>query len=88
MECRFRGIFLKDISKIKDKKVQESIKDVIRNIEDADSIKEIKNLKKMKNFQDAYRIRINDYRIGIFIEGNVVEFNRVLHRKEVYRYFP
>ena len=58
MECRFRGIFLKDISKIKDKKVQESIKDVIRNIEDVDSIKEIKNLKKMKNFQDAYRIRL------------------------------
>ncbi|MEI6815345.1 MAG: type II toxin-antitoxin system RelE/ParE family toxin [Bacteroidota bacterium] len=88
MESRFRGIFLKDISKIKDKKVQESIKEVIKNIEDADSIKEIKNLKKMKNCQDAFRIRINDYRIGIFIEGNVVEFNRILHRKEVYRYFP
>ncbi|MGH2412635.1 MAG: type II toxin-antitoxin system RelE family toxin, partial [Microcystaceae cyanobacterium] len=36
----------------------------------------------------AYRIRLGDYRIGLFIEGKTVTFARVLHRKEIYRYFP
>jgi mRNA interferase RelE/StbE len=88
MECRFRSSFLKDISKIKDKNILDSIKEAIENIEEADSIKDIKHLKKMKDCKDAFRVRVNDYRIGIFIEGNKVEFNRVLHRREIYRYFP
>jgi len=79
---------LKDISKIKDKNILDSIKETINNIEEADSIKGIRHLKKMKDCKDAFRVRVNDYRIGIFIEGNNVEFNRVLHRREIYRYFP
>lgn len=28
------------------------------------------------------------YRIGLFVEGEEVEFVRVLHRKDMYRHFP
>lgn len=35
-----------------------------------------------------YRIRIGDYRIGIFVEGKTVEFARVVHRKDIYQQFP
>ncbi len=88
MEYKFRAAFLKDVSKLDDKKVKQAIADVVQNVEESDSIKDLKNCKKMKDFQNAFRIRIGDYRIGIFIEKEVVEFTRVLHRKEVYRYFP
>ncbi len=34
------------------------------------------------------RIRIGDYRLGIIFDGETLIFERVLHRKEIYRYFP
>ncbi|WP_333425936.1 hypothetical protein [Microcoleus sp. F4-D5] len=31
---------------------------------------------------------MGDYRIGIKVNDGVVYFVRILHRKEIYRYFP
>lgn len=88
MQCFFREKFLKDLSKIRDKKVLKAIKTSILNTEAVPTLNNIKHIKKLKNYDNAFRIRVGDYRIGIFIEENIVEFVRVLHRKEVYRYFP
>ena len=52
------------------------------------SIDQIPELKKIKGSDQAYRIRVGDYRISIFIENNAVTFARVQHRREIYRYFP
>ncbi|TVM04222.1 MAG: plasmid stabilization protein [Candidatus Brocadia sp. WS118] len=51
-------------------------------------ITEIKNLKKIKGHPSFYRIRIGDYRLGIEYRETTLVFMRVLHRKEIYRYFP
>jgi mRNA-degrading endonuclease RelE of RelBE toxin-antitoxin system len=31
---------------------------------------------------------VGNYRLGLIIEAETVIFVRVLHRKEIYRYFP
>jgi len=46
------------------------------------------NIKKLKGEGDYYRIRVGDYRIGMKVNDGVVSFVRILHRKEIYRYFP
>jgi len=46
------------------------------------------DVKKLKGLGSAYRIRIGDYRLGIEYRETTVVFMRVLHRKEIYRYFP
>ncbi|MGA1264796.1 MAG: type II toxin-antitoxin system RelE family toxin, partial [Prochlorothrix sp.] len=52
------------------------------------------NLLKLKGYDTYYRIRVGDYRIGLEVlhqsdSGNLeIVFVRVLHRKEIYRYFP
>ncbi|XZN91975.1 MAG: type II toxin-antitoxin system RelE family toxin [Microcoleus sp.] len=46
----------------------------------------IVNLKKLKGDDNAYRL--GDYRIGFYFDGETVTFARVLHRKDIYRYFP
>jgi len=46
------------------------------------------NLKKLKGFKTAYRIRVGDYRIGLFISNDTVEFARVVHQKDIYKVFP
>ncbi|WP_245587395.1 type II toxin-antitoxin system RelE family toxin [Cylindrospermum stagnale] len=56
-------------------------------MENAVSLGEINNVKKLKADGDYYRIRVGDYRIGIAVSGDVVIFMRILHRREVYRYF-
>jgi mRNA interferase RelE/StbE len=61
---------------------------VIELTQSAETLAEIPNLKKLQGFKSAYRIRIGDYRIGIFIDGNTIQFARVLNRKEIYKYFP
>ena len=36
----------------------------------------------------AYRLRLGDYRVGIFLVEGVVEFARVVHRRDIYKVFP
>lgn len=43
---------------------------------------------KLKGYQTYYRIRFGNYRVGVGYEEDVLTFQRVLHRKEIYRYFP
>ena len=89
MIVAFKKSFIKDLKKhSRDKKLLKRIQDVILSVEDAACDTEIINLKKLKGESLFYRIRSGDYRIGLIIDGNTVIFVRVLHRSEVYRYFP
>jgi len=51
-------------------------------------ISQISGLKKIRGHKRYYRIKIGGYRIGIEIRENTIVFMRVLHRKDIYRYFP
>lgn len=68
--------------------VRYEVVKAIKNVEDSTSRSQIKGLKKLKGCKNAFRIKIGDYRIGIFIERNNVEFARVIHRKDIYKIFP
>jgi mRNA interferase RelE/StbE len=84
----YKGSFHRDIKKLKDKAIASKLKEVISEIKAANSILEIKNIKKMEGFPGHYRIKIDDYRIGAILSGNMIIFVRFLNRKEIYRYFP
>ena len=88
MVVEYSRRFLKDLDKLNQASVRRDIKDIIAQIENAASLAEITNIKKLKGYQFAYRIRSGDYRIGLFIENNIVELARVADRKEIYKVFP
>jgi mRNA interferase RelE/StbE len=88
MKTEFASRFYKDIDKISQATVKTAISAVIKQIEDSKQLSEIKNIKKLKGHSIAYRIRIGDYRIGIFYENDIVEFIRIAHRKDIYDIFP
>jgi mRNA interferase RelE/StbE len=88
MRVEFLNKFYKDLDKINTQKVKDDIIETIENVEKAKAIKEIKNIKKLKNSKIAYRIRIGDYRIGLFYEKSIIEFARIAHRKDIYKVFP
>jgi len=80
--------FEKDTHKIKDDSVLEKIADCIENVQASGEASAIKGIKKLSGFKNFYRVRIGDYRIGLLIIGDTVQFIRCLHRKDIYRYFP
>jgi mRNA interferase RelE/StbE len=80
--------FEKDTNKIKLKNILNEIADIIENTQKAKNIIEIKNIKKLKGYKKYYRIKLEDYRLGLFIDNDKVEFVRCLHRKDIYKYFP
>lgn len=88
METVFLKKFSKDLDKIKKPKDLRSILEIIELTKSAESIEEITGVKKLTGFEDAYRIRSGDYRIGVFVNSDTVEFARVAHRKEIYKIFP
>ena len=88
MEIKIDKSFQKDTRRIKDKHVLQRIANTIANVQRAKSLEDIKNLKKIQGAQSLYRIKIGDYRLGIIVSNNTVEFIRCLHRKDIYKYFP
>jgi mRNA interferase RelE/StbE len=88
MNVEFRKSFEKDLSKIRDVELLQRIKGVIEEVESIDSLTDLSNVKKLKAEGDYYRVRVGDYRIGLSVSEDAVTFVRVLHRKEIYRYFP
>ena len=68
--------------------MRRRIKEAIERVEAAETLHEVPNLAKMSGSSGFYRIRVGDYRIGLVVEGEEVEFVRCLHRRDVYRYFP
>lgn len=81
MRINIRRSAIKDLKKInvKDKeKIHAKILE-LRNFPDT------ANIKKLTNFEPAYRLRVGNYRILFDVSEDTVEIGRVLHRKDSYK---
>lgn len=88
MKVEFRESFAKDLKGVKDKSLLMRAKEVIEAVEQANSLADIPNLKKLRGGGNYYRMRIGDYRVGVTLESDTVLFVRFLNRKDIYKYFP
>ncbi len=88
MQVVFLKKFSKDLDKITQPKDRKALIDVIQLVKQVDKLEEVPGVKKLSGFNDAFRIRSGNYRIGVFVAGKVVSFARVAHRKDIYQIFP
>ncbi len=88
MKLEFRETFLKDLRGIKDATVKKKVAILISDAENATSLLDLKNVKKLEGSISYYRIRIGDYRIGVKVQEKMLIFMRCLNRKDIYRHFP
>lgn len=88
MKVLYEKSFLKDLKKRNDKTIKKRVEQVILDIKLADNRSDMSNLEKLKGHPVAYKIRVGDCRLGLFIENETVIFSRFLHRKDVYKKFP
>ena len=89
MNTEYLPSFLKDLKALKNTPAFDKVKTLVfEEVPNCFSLEEIRNLTKLTDYEHCYCIRIGDYRIGIFIENSTITFACVLHRREIYRYFP
>jgi mRNA interferase RelE/StbE len=88
MRVIFLKKFSKDLDKINQTKDLKSISNIIQQVEKVNKLEDIPGVKKLVGFEDAYRIRSGNFRIGVFVNDQTVEFARVAHRKDIYKIFP
>ncbi len=80
--------FYKDIDSL-DGATAQLVFDLITIAESVEHIEQLPNLKKLKGYKNAYRVRIGKYRVGLLkIENDIVSFERCLRRDKIYRQFP
>ena len=78
----------KDLKKIKNKKLLKSLSQVFTTLEETDDLFKISSLKKLSGHPDAYRVRIGDYRLGIYYSDNEITIARFVKRNDIYKLFP
>jgi mRNA interferase RelE/StbE len=88
LNVEFKEGFLKDVRGVKNKALLRRVRELIETVEQAQSLDEIVNVKKLKGGGQYFRVRIGDYRVGLMVENGTVLFVRFLARKDIYRYFP
>lgn len=80
--------FYKDVEDL-DSETAQAVFELILLAEAVENIGQIPNLKKLKGYKNAYRIRLGRFRVGLLkIENNTVSFERCLARDKIYKYFP
>lgn len=88
MEVEFLSKFSEDLDSVTQKSIKSKIIRLIELFESSNSLSKIPQIKKLTGHRNAYRIRIGNYRLGIFVEGSKVQFARLVHRKNIYKVFP
>jgi mRNA interferase RelE/StbE len=87
MNIEIRKSFTKDADKLP-APFKRQLATIVDAIEKAGQPNQLPDCKKLTGYKTAYRIRMGQYRIGFYYENKTAELVRILHRKEIYRYFP
>ena len=87
MNILYHKKFLKDLSSLPSGdrvRIEKYAFDHVTTLKAFDQL----GAEKLHGFKFFYKVRFGNYRVGLPYENETVTFERVLHRKEIYRFFP
>jgi mRNA interferase RelE/StbE len=88
MEIRVNKTFLKELARVPASQRKKIEQFVFVDVLTYQKQEDVPNLKKLKGYKYFYRIRFGNYKAGIRIQNNILVFERLLHRKDIYKFFP
>ncbi|WP_271405673.1 type II toxin-antitoxin system RelE family toxin [Tenacibaculum soleae] len=88
MKIIYLETLAKDLKKIKDKKLLKSLSEVFINLEELEDLFQVSNVKKLSGHSDVYRIRVGNYRLGIYYVNNEITVARFVKRNDIYKLYP
>ena len=88
MKTAYRKRFLKDMARLL-VNIRQQVKTFsFETMPQADTLERVGNVEKMKGYANCYKVRFGSFRIGLTVREGTIFSERVLHRKDIYRYFP
>lgn len=88
MKTLYSKKFLRDLAQIPRNERTSIEVFVFETLVQSSSLTETKKCEKLRGYQKYYKVRFGDYRVGFKQEGETLILERVLHRKDIYKYFP
>jgi mRNA interferase RelE/StbE len=84
----YRKKFLKELAALPSKYRIKIEHFVFTELVSVSSSSACAKMEKMKGYNDFYKVRFGNYRLGLKFENNKLICERVLHRRDIYKYFP
>jgi mRNA interferase RelE/StbE len=88
VNIRFNKHFPSDIRKKVPAPVAQRVEKLIDELRQTPDLRTLSNVKALAGHPGYFRIRVGEYRIGFRLVENEIHLMRILHRREIYRYFP
>jgi mRNA interferase RelE/StbE len=88
MKVSYAKKFLKQLASIPSEtrvKIEDFVFDELIS---ASSISSLGKVEKMQGYHGFYKVRFGNYRVGLAIENEVIIVKTVMHRREIYKFFP
>jgi mRNA interferase RelE/StbE len=79
--------FRKQLTKLP-KNDQIAVLDALDTLDEAETFADIPNMKAMQGYKNYFRIRVGNWRIGLFWDGELFQIQDVGKRGDFYKRFP
>ena len=88
MDIQVNKKFLRELAQLPEKERTRIEIFLFEEIEQYKNLQQVPNIGKPQGYQNYFKIRFGNYRAGIKFENNTIYFERLLHRKDIYKYYP
>lgn len=88
MNVSYSKKFLKQLASIPSEtriKIEEFVFNELISVSSTSSLGKVE---KMQGHHGFYKVRFGNYRVGLAIENEVIIVKTVMHRREIYKFFP
>jgi len=88
VKVQYRKKFLTDLARIPASERKAIEKFAFEDLPALNSVAESGKVERLKGSKNCYKVRFGSYRVGLKLEEDTASFERVLHRRDIYRFFP
>ena len=88
MKVKVKKRFIKNLESLGRRELVDESEFALKSAEEASKPEDIPAFKWLTGYSNYSRIRIDDYRIGVRIDGDSITIICLLHRSVVYKEFP
>jgi len=88
LKVEYHKRFLKELSRIPSHTRSKIERFAFEELPNAISIHDTQKIEQMKGYPTYYKVRFGEYRVGLKLKDDLIIFERALHRRDIYRYFP
>ncbi|MGZ4969436.1 MAG: type II toxin-antitoxin system RelE family toxin [Methylobacter sp.] len=88
MKVEYSKKFLKELAAVPSD-IRSKIENfVFDELVSTTSIYEMGKVEKMKGYDGFYKVRFGNYRLGLILKNETITVKTVMHRREIYKFFP